>query len=229
MLNIIICGINGSMGTNIYKTALSAKHEVTCGIDNVRVGNLDCPVYTDFDQIRHLANVIIDFSSPSITDKLLDYAKRNQIPLVIGTTGHSKKQEEDIEKASKQIAIFKSANTSLGVLYFAKLCKIASQYLKGFDVQIIEKHHKNKKDSPSGTANLLKTHLINDNVEQIQIHSIRGGSVVGEHSVLFLGDGESFTLTHTAESKELFAKGAIKASEFIINKTKGLYSTKDLI
>ena len=228
MLKLIICGINGAMGSKIYEQAIACGHEITCGIDKITVKNVDCQVFTDFDQIPHFANVIVDFSSPSITSDLLNYALSNSLPLVIGTTGHSKLQEEQIYKASKSIPIFKSANTSLGVFSFVKLCKLASQLLNDYDLQIVEKHHKNKKDSPSGTANLIYKELLGT-AKTINLHSIRGGTVVGEHEVMFLGNGESITLTHKAESKLLFANGALKACEFIANKQSGLYSTKDLI
>ena len=233
MLKLIICGINGEMGTNVYTNALKMGHEVTCGIDKITVKNIDCPVYTELEQAHHFTNVIVDFSSPSITNDLLNYAITNSVPVVIGTTGHTKTQEEQITNASKIIPIFKSANTSLGVYSFIKICKLAYQTLMGFDVEIIEKHHKKKKDSPSGTANLIKNSMLSNvdscNKQNIPIHSIRGGTIIGEHNVLFFGNGESISLTHTAESKHLFARGALKACEFIVSKQNGLYSMEDLV
>ena len=231
MLRLIICGINGRMGTHVYHSAMLSNHEITCGIDKQIVSNLDCPIYSDFDQIRHLADVIVDFSSPSVTSTLLNFAIETSLPIVIGTTGHSKSQEENILKASSVIPIFKSANTSLGVYHFIKLCRLATKLFDGFDVEIIEKHHKNKKDSPSGTVNLIFNEISKINsatMSKSQIHSLRGGTVIGDHTVSFFGRNESITLTHSAESKELFANGAIKACEFIVKQKNGLYNMEDL-
>ncbi len=240
MLRLIICGINGAMGNTAYNLAIKRGHNVVCGIDKVTVGKTECPVYKDFDQINEHADVIIDFSSPSALDGLLSYALTNKTPLVLCATGYSTEQEYSIAQASKNIPIFKSPNTSVGIRLFSHLCQILTENAKGFDIEIIEKHHKNKKDSPSGTAKLLSDCIAKaqnkaNMSEQSQkttsktaIHSIRGGSVVGEHSVVFLGEYESFTLTHTAHSKELFAKGAIDACEFIMNSHNGLYGMSDL-
>ena len=131
------------MGTQVYNCATKANHKIVCGIDNKTLSNLDCPIYNDFDQINQLADVIVDFSSPTITESLLTFAKANSLPLVICTTGHSKKQENSIFEASRSIPILKSANTSLGVNYFIRLCKMATHLFNEFDVEIIEKHHKN--------------------------------------------------------------------------------------
>lgn len=231
MLKIIICGINGAMGKQIYDVATTKNHQIVCGIDKVTMSNFDCPVYNDFDQIKQLADVIVDFSSPSVLSPLLTYATSNSIPLVIGTTGHSKPQEKEVLSASKQIPIFKASNTSVGVNYFIQLCSLASKLFSGYDVEIIEKHHKNKKDSPSGTANLIYNEISKASapLAKSQIHSLRGGTVVGDHSVIFLGDNESITLTHSAQSKKLFADGAIKACEFITTKKQGFYTMNDLI
>ncbi len=246
MLKIIICGINGKMGNFIYESALKRSHSVICGVDKSTVGFTECPVYPDFEQIKYLADVIIDFSSPSALPHLLDYATANKLPLVIGTTGYDEIQEKLIFDASKTIPIFKSANTSLGINLLIKLCKIANISLKGFDVEITEFHHKGKKDSPSGTANLIYQSLTsspcslktlacgrNGNYKrkegEIGIHSIRGGSTVGKHTVYFFGENESISISHEAHSKELFAEGAIKASEFITTKSAGLYDMNDLI
>ena len=243
MLKLIICGINGTMGTHVYNYATKNGHNVACGIDKVTVGKTECPVYNDFDQVKELADVIVDFSSPSALNSLLTFATLNKIPLVLCSTGYSADQENLIKDASYSIPIFKSSNTSLGILILARLCKIASSSLKNYDVEIIESHHKNKKDSPSGTANLLFDNICDTNgikpiygrkenskrsQGEICIHSIRGGTTVGEHSVLFLGEHETITLTHVAQSKELFAKGALLACEFIKSKPNGLYSMQDL-
>lgn len=245
MLKLIICGINGTMGSHLYNCALKRGYEIICGIDKITVGKTDCPVYNDFDQIKEFANVIVDFSSPSALCGLLNYATKNKLPLVLCTTGYTHEQEEKIKSASLEIPIFKSANTSFGVHVLLKLCKIATSLLHGYDIEIIEKHHKNKKDSPSGTANLIfnsihealpySTPLCGRKEKskrfskEIGIHSIRGGSTVGEHSILFMGEHDSITITHEATNKELFAKGALLACDFIKNKQSGLYNMNDLV
>ena len=246
MLNIIISGINGKMGNFVYDSAIKHGHAVVCGVDEITLGRTECPVYKSFDEVKHFADAIIDFSSPTSLNGLLKYAKANKIPLVIGTTDYNQNQEKEILTASECIPIFKSANTSLGVNLILKLCSLATKWLNGFDIEIVDKHHKYKKDSPSGTANLI-LNAIKKQLEytpspvygrngktprqtnEIGVHSVRGGTVVGEHSVFFFGENESVTITHTAYSKELFADGAIKATEFIANKKSGLYDMNDIV
>ena len=246
MSRIIICGINGKMGNHIYDVATKRGHHVVCGVDLKMAGTADCPVYSDFDQVKEFADAVIDFSSPNALDGLLRFAITNELPLVLGATGYTEKDEEAIFSASKKIPIFKSSNTSLAVNLLVKLCSIATKYLSGFDVEIIDKHHAQKKDSPSGTAKMLCNAIQMASSEdltavygrkgkgkrksdEIGVHSIRGGTVVGEHSVLYLGENESLALTHTAYSKELFADGAIKACEFIIKQPCGKYDMNDLL
>ena len=239
MLRLIICGINGTMGTLLYNQAINRGHHVVCGIDKLTVGKTECPVYKDIDQTNEHADAIIDFSSPSILSSLLTYSTANKTPLVLCSTGYSANEENLIKQASKKIPIFKSANTSTGIMHFTQLCQHLAKCLKDFDVEIIEKHHKHKKDSPSGTAKLIADNITNqiksisiENSKQkaphIDIHSIRGGSIVGEHSVLFLGEYDSFTLTHTAHSKLLFANGALDACEYLTTKPNGLYNIDNL-
>lgn len=246
MLKTIICGINGKIGSLVYETVIKNGHQVVSGIDKKTVSQVDCPVYSSFYQVKEFADVIIDFSSPTCLNELLDYANKNKIPLVIGTTGYSNLQEKQIAETSKTIPIFKSANTSLGVNLLLQLCKIATSTLNGFDVEIVEKHHKYKKDSPSGTSKMILNSICEANKIQnypvygrngkeirkpaeIGIHSLRGGTVVGEHSVYFFGENETITITHTATSKQLFAFGALKAAEFIISKDVGLYNMDNLL
>ncbi|MBQ3219270.1 MAG: 4-hydroxy-tetrahydrodipicolinate reductase [Clostridia bacterium] len=246
MLKIIISGINGKIGSFVYDSAVKNSHQVVSGIDKNISGAVDCPVYSSFYEVKEHSDVIIDFSSPQLLNDLLDYAKTNKTPLVIGTTGYSQEQENQIIKASKSIPIFKSANTSLGINLILKLSKILASALNGFDIEILDKHHKYKKDSPSGTAKMIYS-AINETLKnkttpicgrhgngkrkesEIGIHSLRGGTVVGEHSVFFFGENETITLTHTANSKQLFAFGAIRAAEFIYKNKVGLYNMDDLL
>ena len=246
MINLAICGINGSMGKHVYNSAIKNGFFVSCGIDKVLGSSVECPVYRSFDEIKELVEVIVDFSSPELLDQMLSFAKANKTPLVIATTGYTEEQEQKIKAYSKHIPIFKSANTSLGVNLTAKLCKLCIQVLNGFDIEIIDKHHKNKNDSPSGTSLMLLDELQSTLSEEknpifgrkgkgkrkqseIGIHSIRGGSTVGIHEINFFGENESITITHTAHSKELFASGALKAVDFILTKTNGLYNMNDIL
>ena len=246
MLRILICGINGRMGNAIYESSIKSGHSVLCGVDLVTVGKTECPVYKSIDEVKDLIDVIIDFSSPSAIYEILDYSKRNSIPLVIGTTGFSYEQEQAINSHSFFVPVFKSSNTSPGISLILKVCETLASSLKGYDVEIVEKHHSNKKDSPSGTAKLIFDRINasqNENYapiygrkgktsrkkQEIGIHSIRGGSTVGEHEIYFFGENETISIKHVAHSKELFSQGVINACEFIVKKKNGLYSTDDII
>lgn len=243
MKDIIISGINGKLGRLVYKRAKERNLNVVCGIDKSTVGDFDCPVYKSFDQVKLYANVIIDFSSPENLNGLLSFATNLQIPTVICTTGYTADDEKLIETASKHIPIFKSSNTSRGVTALKNLTEIAVNALKEYDVEIIETHHKDKVDSPSGTAKELLeiTRSIKQSKpiygrfgsrkhepNEICVHSVRGGSIVGEHEIIFLGNGETLSIKHTAIDKVIFADGAIDAAEFIINKPNGLYGMNDV-
>ncbi|MCH4891269.1 4-hydroxy-tetrahydrodipicolinate reductase [Acidaminobacter sp. JC074] len=190
-------------------------------------------------------DVIIDFSHHSVIVPLLDFAKENQMPLVICTTGLSSETEEKILEYSKEFPIFKSGNMSLGINVLLELAKLGAKSLKGFDIEIIEKHHNKKVDAPSGTAfmiaeaiksiqNLTLEHgrvgtdaKRKDNT--IGMHAVRGGTITGEHTVLFAGIDEIIELKHQASSKAVFAKGAIEAALYLVKKTKGLYNMSDLL
>lgn len=246
MKNLLICGINGAMGKHVYNASTKYQFNVVCGIDKQISGTTECPVYKSFEEVRDLIDVIIDFSSPDAIEEILQFALNNKTPLVLGTTGYTEKEENTILCASKEIPIFKSANMSIGINLLIKLCKIVFPILENFDVEIIEKHHKNKKDSPSGTANLIYDNLIECSNKKITpiygrngkkkrsnfeigIHSVRGGTVVGEHEVSFYGENETISLVHTAQSKELFAYGALKCAKFIQNQPAKLYNMEDIL
>lgn len=249
MINLLINGCNGKMGQVIAKEVFKTSDiTVVAGVDKIDLGDNKFPVYSDANLIKEHIDVIIDFSVPVATMKILEFAKQNKIPIVLATTGLSDEQIKIIEDTSKEIPIFRSANMSLGINLMIKLiCEAASALGKDYDIEIMEKHHKNKIDSPSGTALMMadsmkevldkdvyyefnrhdKREKRNDN--EIGIHAIRGGNVVGSHSVMFFGENESLEITHDVTSRTVFAEGAIKASKFIINKEHGLYSMKDLI
>ncbi len=229
-MNILIAGINGKMGRATKLEALKRGHEVVAGIDTAcdKQNN----VYADFilpKAVTDKIQVVVDFSLPSILEEELGYCVKNNKKLVICATGHSQKQQELIEKASEYIPIFKTTNTSIGVALVNKILAENLDTLKQYDIQIIEKHHIHKKDAPSGTAKTL-LNTLKPLGRDISCHSLRAGTVCGEHQVLLFGDGEQITITHTAESRALFASGAIKIAEFMQNiNSAGLYSMNDIL
>lgn len=244
MKNIIISGINGKMGNYVYLSAKEQNLNVVCGVDKIKSEKINCPVYSSFEEITQTADVVIDFSSPSNLSGLLDYCTKTKTPLVVCTTGYSPEDENEISNAASAIPILKTANTSLGVSLFIKNVADTAAKLPDYDIEIVEKHHKTKKDSPSGTAKRIINSLlkIRQNADivygrkgenacangEIGVHSVRGGSVVGEHTVYFFGRHDYISITHSALDKKLFSDGAIEAARFITTKTKGLYSEKDL-
>lgn len=248
MVNVLVNGCNGNMGKEIVKALDSTNNfNVVCGVDRIDCGDNDFPVYTNIEDIKENPDIIIDFSVPEASISILDFAKSKNIPVVIATTGFSESQTNYIKQCSKFIPIFQSSNMSLEINIMNILIAKLSKLLTDSDIEIIETHHKGKIDAPSGTALMLAnsinsalgesmTYTYNrSNVKEkrtsneIGIHSIRGGTEVGKHTVLFLGDNENFEITHTVTSRGVFAKGAIKAAEFIINKSFGFYEMKDLV
>lgn len=221
---------------------------IVAGVDLNKDATLGYPIYESFNEIKETADVIIDFSHPSVLDNLLSFAKTKAIPVVLATTGFSASQTETIKASSKDIPIFFTFNMSLGINLLVALSKKAAAVLEGnFDIEIIEKHHNQKIDAPSGTAIML-AEAINKTLDdkmmyeydrhskrekrpenEIGIHSIRGGNIVGEHEVIFAGHDEVITLSHQATSKEVFAVGAIKAALYMNGKTAGLYDMNNVI
>lgn len=248
MLRIILSGCNGKMGRVI--TDIVNKRDdaaIVAGVDLDISQNGPFPVFNSFDDITVPADVIIDFSHPSVLNNLLDFAGKNNLPLVIATTGFTDDQIKQINKAAETIPVFFSFNMSLGINLLAELCRKAATVLEGFDIEIIEKHHNQKIDAPSGTAILLANE-INDQLngqmtyeydrhsksqkrteKEIGMHAVRGGTIVGEHEVIFAGRDEIITLSHSARSKEIFAVGAVNAAVFVSQKTPGIYSMKELV
>lgn len=248
MIRVLINGCNGNMGKELTKYIETTNDFfVLCGVDRKNNTNTKFPIFTDVSIIKEKPDIIIDFSTPEASINILNFAKSKQIPIVIATTGFSNNQIEFIKHSSKYIPIFKSANMSLEVSIMNILVAKLSKLLSDCDIEIVETHHRNKKDAPSGTALMLAS-SINSAQEnkfaftygrnfstnkrsrnEIGIHSIRGGTEVGKHSVLFLGNDETFELTHSAYSRSIFAKGALLASKFLINKSAGFYEMKDLL
>lgn len=250
MIKIVINGFLGQMGQTIGKQILNRDDmELVGGIDkNADSYKGETKVYKNISDFSDSCNVIIDFSNPTSLDDLLNYAKSNNIALVIGTTGYGENEIQKLEEASKQIPIFYSANMSLGINLLLSLVSKAADVLgDDFDIEIIEKHHNKKIDAPSGTAYMIanKINEVFDNnkvytfgrntktnrraPKEIGIHAVRGGTIVGEHSILFAGLDENLEIKHSASSKNVFAKGALVAAKFIVLKDKGLFNMDDII
>lgn len=253
MAGILLSGCNGKMGKAVTKSvADSADCEIVGGIDIFNEALNGYPVFSTpanvTNDITEKADVIIDFSNPAALSGLLEYAVKNSIPAVISTTGLSDAQINLIKDASKKIPVFFSANMSLGVNLVCELAKKAANVLgDAFDIEIIEMHHNQKIDAPSGTALMIadsiKEELDGDikyeydrhskrekrTKKEIGIHAIRGGTITGEHQVIFAGLDEIITISHSARSKELFATGAISAAKFICGKPAGLYKMADML
>ncbi len=250
MTRIIMHGCNGKMGQVI--TGICKEDENACivaGIDVVDNRDNGYPVFTDIDACNVDADVIIDFAAAAAIDKLLDYAKAKKIPVVLCTTGLSPNQINKVAETSKDVAILKSANMSLGINTIMKLLKEAANVFApaGFDIEIVEKHHNQKVDAPSGTA-LALADSINEarnneyeyvydrsqvrkkrDKKELGISAVRGGTIVGEHEVIFAGVDEVIEIKHTAFSKSVFAKGAVEAAKFLAGKPSGMYDMADVI
>ena len=251
-IKVILCGANGTMGkvlTKFIETSLD--FEVICGIDIKSLTADSFCVYKNINEIKEIdeitADVIIDFSHSSVLDELLDMAVYKNIPLVIATTGLADYQVENIKKCSLKIPVFFSANMSLGMNYLIELVKQSVLVLgKDFDIEILEKHHNRKIDAPSGSANSIiqaiqsieqSYYVCNNrfnvlakrNRNEIGVSAIRGGTIVGQHTVIFAGKHETIEITHNAESREVFAEGALRAAKFIVNQPVGLYGMKDIL
>ena len=247
-MNIIISGALGAMGRVVGNNAAALGISVAAGVDREDCNTLPYPVYAGFESCPVTADAIIDFSHPSTLPHLLAFSKQHHIPTVIATTGMSDSDIAMISEASKSIPVFFTFNMSLGVNLLCELAKHAAAVLgNGFDIEIIEKHHNKKIDAPSGTAIMManaitevlpfKPELVYDRHSErkrrepteIGMHAIRGGTIVGEHDIMFCGIDEVITLSHSASSKGVFAVGALKAAAFIASdKMPGLYSMKDM-
>lgn len=249
MTKIILSGCNGKMGQVISRlVAADDTIEIVCGYDINTTQNNGYPVVDDFSKFDGKADAVIDFSHPSCLQNVVDYCKKTGTSLVMATTGLSEEQIESVKELSNHVAVFKTANLSLGVNLLVELVKKAAKILEGdFDIEIIEKHHNQKVDAPSGTALMIAdaiTDVLNDKPEyvydrhavrkkrskdEIGIHAVRGGTIVGEHDVLFAGNDEIIEIKHTAMSKEVFAVGAIRAAKFVADKAAGMYSMQNMI
>lgn len=249
MVGVILHGCNGRMG-QMLSELISKDEEMTvvAGIEPSGEAKNDYPVYKNFDELKETADVIIDFSTASAIDSLLDYCEKTHTPLVLCSTGLSEAQLDRVERLAKVSAVLVSANMSLGINVLLKLLKNVTKtlYGNGFDIEIVEKHHNQKLDAPSGTAlalaDVMKDELddISYNLDrskvrkkrernEIGISAVRGGTIVGEHEVIFAGTDEVIEIKHTAYSRAIFAKGAMSAAKFLKGKSAGKYNMSDVI
>ncbi len=249
MTSIAITGACGKMGRVIAGLCSERNDcEVIAGIDIAGDEYGGFPIYRSVFELPEKPDVIIDFSHPSALADLLNYGKINSVGLVIATTGYTDEQRAEITKASSFAPIFFTFNMSIGINLLTELAvKAASVLSESFDIEIVEKHHNRKKDAPSGTAIMIaesineklsgKKRFVYDRhnvrrargIDELGIHSVRGGTIVGEHEVIFAGHDEVITITHSAQSKEVFASGALNAAVFLAGKPNGLYTMNDLI
>lgn len=250
MVNVIMHGCNGKMGRVITGFIEQDKDiQIVAGVDAYTGIANEYPVFSTIKECSVKADAIIDFAVTSAMDNLLDYAVSTNTPVVICTTGLSAEQLEKINDASKSVAVLRSANMSLGINTLMKILKVATEVLaeRGYDIEIIEKHHNQKVDAPSGTALALAdciNQVLNNEYDytydrsmirekrkqkEIGISAVRGGTIVGEHEVIFAGTDEVIEIKHTAYSKAIFAKGAIDAAKFLAGRNPGMYNMSDVI
>ena len=250
MTRVIMHGCNGRMGQMISGLCTADPEiEIVAGVDTYTEQKNEYPVFASIDQCDVAADAIIDFSNASAVDGLLDYCEAKQIPVVLCSTGLSEEQLAKVDEASKKVAVLKSANMSLGINTLMSLLKQAVKVLApaGFDVEIVERHHNQKLDAPSGTA-LALADSINEamdnryeyvydrsdrrakrDAKELGISAVRGGTIVGEHEVIFAGTDEVIEFKHTAYSRAVFGKGAIQAAKFLHGKAAGYYDMSDVI
>lgn len=248
MTELLLCGCAGKMGAAV-RNIVSGREDcrIAAGVDLAPI-KLDFPVYSDIGEVSEPVDVVVDFSHPSSLKSILEYCRKNRASAVLCTTGYSPEQVKAVEDAAKDLPVFYSRNMSLGINLLMELSKTAMSVLgQGFDVEIVEAHHNQKIDAPSGTA-LMLADAVNEVREngmkytydrhsqrkkrdpsELGIHSIRGGTIVGEHQVIFAGPHEVITLSHSAQSKELFASGAVNAALFMAGRGPGLYDMGNLI
>ena len=250
MTSIILHGCNGRMGRMITDIVAGDPDTViAAGVDINTEQNAGFPVFASIDEVNVDADAVVDFANASIVDKVIDFCVAKKIPLVEYTTGLSDATLAKIEEASESVAMFKSANMSLGINIIQKILKENAAKLAdaGFDIEIVERHHRTKLDAPSGTA-LALADSVNDGLKErkdyvfdrsgrrmtrpdteIGISAVRGGTIVGDHDVIFAGQDEVITFSHTAYSRAVFAKGAVEAAKFIKGKPAGRYDMSNVI
>lgn len=232
MIRIILNGINGKMGKAILKSIKNnSNFELGFGVQRKLSDLNTLPIYNDIFKAKETGDVIVDYSNPNCLDSLLEFALQKKIPLVIATTGYSDSQKAQIKEASKYLPILFSSNMSLGISALLRALSIISPILEDdYEIEIIEKHHSKKVDSPSGTSIMLRDRILqsSNNNREIKIHSLRSGTNPGEHSIIFSGKDEIIEFKHQSYSRDLFAEGTLKAANWIVNQAPGLYSMEDI-
>ena len=249
MKKILLTGCGGRMGKVVAQLCETRDDfSVVAGVDPA-LPSCAFPVYAHCSEVKENVDVIIDFSFHAAISEILEYAVANRIPAVIATTGFDREELDLIEEAEKTIPVFRSANMSLGVNLICQLAKRAAKLLPDFDIEIIEAHHNKKKDAPSGTAVSLaevitgvKNWSYEEDVrhgrkgivgartkKEIGMHAVRGGDIVGDHTVMFAAEGERIELTHRASSRDTFVKGALRAARFLATAKSGYYDMQDVL
>ena len=245
-MNILLCGCGGRMGAAVAAAAVAAGDRIVAGVDVNPTAAAPYPVFHAPCEFEGHADVMIDFSHHSALPGLLSYAEKTNTPLVVATTGHTDEEMAMMRDAAQRVPIFFSRNMSLGINLLIALCRRAAATLGAdFDIEIIEKHHNQKLDAPSGTALMIADALCEDEPHpyvydrhaerrkrergEIGLHAVRGGNIVGEHEVMFCGQNEIVTLSHSAASREVFATGALRAARFMKGRAPGFYNMDDVI
>lgn len=246
-MKVIINGYSGTMGQVLAKCVADDEElELVAGISPKHHDVDGFNTYSSFADVKEDSDVVIDFSNPLALDGILEYCLKTKTPVVLATTGYNDEEMEKIHEAAKQIPVFLSFNMSLGVNILLKLVKEAAKNLANFDIEIIEKHHNKKVDSPSGTAVMIANAVkeIREQSEfiygrhgrtgkrqqnEVGIHAVRGGTIVGEHSAIFAGNDEILEINHSARSKNVFAEGAIAAAKYLVNQEPGFYNMDDML
>lgn len=249
MTKIIMTGCNGRMGKMISEIVAEDEDAVIVAGVDISEGSHDYPVYKQISDVKEEADAVIDFSTPKLLDQILFFAAERQVPTVLCTTGYNTSQLEQINQVSEKVALLRSANMSLGINTMIKVMETVTKTLAdaGFDIEIVEKHHNQKLDAPSGTA-LALADAINKELgneydykydrsalrekrpkKEIGISAVRGGTIVGEHEIIFAGTDEVIEFKHTAYSRAVFGKGAVSAAKFLKGKPAGLYTMKDVV
>ena len=248
MIKVLVHGSNGKMGTHVLECiAKNSELELFCGVDPKTTGCENYKYYDSFDKVEGKADVIIDFSFHTLVKGVLDYAVKTETPVLIATTALDDEDKKAVAKASQKVPVFLAANMSVGVALLADFAKQAAKMFPDADIEIVESHHNRKVDAPSGTAIMLANAVnqeFDDNKiyeydrhskrqkrskNEIGIHSVRGGTIVGEHDVIFAGHDEVITVSHAAYSREVFAVGAVRAAKFLHNKEPGLYDMNSIM
>ena len=246
-MKVVINGYSGTMGQVLTKcVAYDEELELVAGISPKHHDVDGFNTYSSFADVKEDSDVVIDFSNPLALDGILEYCLKTKTPVVLATTGYNDEEMEKIHEAAKQIPVFLSFNMSLGVNILLKLVKEAAKNLANFDIEIIEKHHNKKVDSPSGTAVMIANAVkeIREQSEfiygrhgrtgkrqqnEVGIHAVIGGTIVGEHSAIFAGNDEILEINHSARSKNVFAEGAIAAAKYLVNQEPGFYNMDDML